>query len=597
MTRSTSASVLPSLEKPSIEGLTANNEVDLDKLGSAPLITFIRYTGMAAGDEVFPRWVGAGPAGEAFDDVSSSFFVQPGFDPVRGVMVEIGNDLVRGAADGWAFFSYSVQVGLTTTGSLRSFCYIGVRPSLGVETLAVLIAANSHDLTVNPSSLGTTMALLVAPYQAMQPGDEITVTLDGKNDRGQPYPWDKHLIVSTPGELQQTAVERTWLRRLDGGHFDAAYSIALREGGIVQSPVQRYRVNSRAVLPDFLAQPTVDNLRPGEPLDPARFRDGVTVRVPAYEGMTLSDQVVMHWLSNDDVHQVMRVDPSALASDGLRFNLPLRWLSSSEGRDVQIGYQFARAGRSLSSDKLTLTVLRSRPLPPPRVFDAIAEDIGGRLPAVIATGGVVVDVPADVQLDDDERIEMHWWGHPEQGRQVVSVPMMPGQPRRFRVDARYIAANMERNDNAVAKRFKVFYRLVRKHDPGSFVDSVPFMLRVLPLPSGNYPRIACPDADLTTLWLHKVPRGARMILAPWPFSAGEQWLSIWVQGVWRGEVDEVLWEGPISALQASAGVEVLLPRATLEQQVIGQGFTVFARVSFDGGHQYFALRSLSLTLR
>lgn len=588
------------LAPPGIPSLTANNEIDLDSLGGNALSTFIVYAGMAAGHEVFPRWVGSAPNGEAFDDVMSSFFVPIGFDPIQGVEVTIGNQELQGAAGGWAFYSYTVNDGISPTESLRRFCYVGLRPpAAGLEALSVVLAGEAHDLTVNPSTLGTTMALLIPAYQAMQVDENVTLTLNGVDDRGRPYTWERTLKVATPGELLQTAVERTWLRRLDGGYFDAVYDIAFKDGGTARSPVQRFQVDSRAVLPDRLDAPLIDGLAPGEPLDPARFRDGMTVRVPAYpqHGMALSDRVLMYWLANDNVYQALRVDPSSLASGSLLFNLEPHWLMSSQGRDATLGYQFARAGHSLMSKPLEVTVVQSRTLAPPLVLDAVAESGGGRLAAYLATYGVLVDVPADVPLQSNERIEMHWWGHPEMGRQIVTGPISSNRPLRFRIDARYVAANMERNDAAVAKRFKVFYRLVRKNDPNSYVDSEPFMLRVLPLASSDYPRLACLDTTTPELSLQSVPNGARFRLDPWAFGAGQQWLSVWVEGVWRAEVEEVLWEGQVSAQQAANGVEVLLPRATLEQQVINDSFTVRARVSFDGGHHYFSMRSLSLTLR
>lgn len=619
MSRSRSAPSPFALEKPVIDGLTANDEIDLDELGSAALVTYIRYPGMAAGDEVFPRWVGAAPDGSAFDDVLSSFFVPGGVDPAKGVRLDIDNQLVQNASGGWAFYSYSVtlvragkkakkskkaraakKAKLQLLESLRQFCFIGVRPPAANETLSILLAASAHDMTIKPSALGSTMALLVPPYQAMQAGDTVMVTLNGVDDRGSTYLWERLLTVANPGELLQTAVERSWLRRLDRGYLDAHYTIRFLNGGTAPSPVQRYRVDSNAALPNYLPEPTIDGLRPGEQLDPARYRDGITVRVPPYinEGMALSDRVLMHWMSNDRVYEVLRVDPSTLASGSLLFNLPVRWLTSSEGRDVKLGYQFARVGRNLSSHDLTVSVVKSRELSPPLVINAIGETGGGRLPAMGALNGVLVDVPDDADVKADERIEMHWWGHPEQGRQVVLEPIRPDRPRRFRVSADYVAANMERNDDAVAKRFKVFYRLVRKDDASSFVDSEPFMLRILPLAVTSYPRLTCQEADGLDLLLRKVPsRGATFYLPPWPFIANQQWVSVSVQGVWKGEVDEGLWEGRISELQTSRGIEVLLPRATLEQQVINQSFTVSARVSFDGGHNYFALRALSLTLR
>lgn len=585
------------LPKPEIEGLTRYDEVDLLALGTDTLRTYINYPGITAGDLIFPRWVGAAPSGESFDYFRDPFRVPSGVDPTVGVLYTIGNDEVQSAAGGWAFYSYQLHEERPDMESMRRFCYVGVRPRPSAETLSVALAAPSHDLVVAWRALGASMALVIPPYQAMQPGDRVAITLTGKDDLGNLHTWTKKLNVEVPGQHLQAAVDSTWVRRLEGEYFDAEYVIDFKDGRSAVSPVQRFRVDSKITLPDRLPAPSVDGHVPGAPLDPTRFRDGLTIRIPPYldQGMAVSDRLLLYWLSSDNVYQVLRVDPSSIDSGALVFTLEPRWLMSSQGQAATLGYQFAREGSSLASELLTVQVLRSRELPAPIVLNAVAEKDGGLLAAYLVTSGALVDVPDDVDILKDEHIEVHWEGHAERGREIVTQPINTNKPRRFHVSAGSIAANMERNENAVAKRFKVFYRLVR--DDGSYVESEHFMLRILPIEPTQYPQLQCPVARGSDLYLGDVPSGASCTLAPWVFIAEKQWVTVWVTGVFRAEVEEVIWDAEVTPQQVRNGLELLIPRNLLEQQMLNQSLTVHAHVSFDDKYHYFEMRSLRLTLR
>ncbi|RWU17871.1 hypothetical protein DM813_24630 [Pseudomonas alkylphenolica] len=109
-------------EKPRIPDLNEFNEVDIDQLGDGPLLAIIKYAGMQVGDLVAPRWVGAGPTGEVFDDIKARLPVLEEYLE-NGLVIKIENQKVCDAAGGWAFFSYTV-VGAQEL--LRQFCYLGL---------------------------------------------------------------------------------------------------------------------------------------------------------------------------------------------------------------------------------------------------------------------------------------------------------------------------------------------------------------------------------------------------------------------------------------------------------------------------------------
>lgn len=166
------------LEAPTIEGLTAFGEIDLDVLGDEELKTLIKYSGMVVNDLVRVRWLGRSLTGEAYDYVAD--YVIDDEHMLHGLEVKIANKSIVEAAGGEAFYSYTrVADGpKPEANSFRAFCYIGVRPRGQVETPSVLQVVNSHGLIIQPSRLPSGgMRVMVPPYRGTHKlgGAETTV--------------------------------------------------------------------------------------------------------------------------------------------------------------------------------------------------------------------------------------------------------------------------------------------------------------------------------------------------------------------------------------------------------------------------------------
>ncbi|MFJ3151556.1 hypothetical protein GVN15_20940 [Pseudomonas putida] len=584
------------LEKPRIQGLNADNEIDLDQLGSSHLVTYARYPGMMPDDVVSPTWLGANAAGDAFDCDGATYLVEDA-DPEVGLKIEILNSVVRGAEGGEAFYSYKVN---GTMSSLRTFCFVGVRPKPPSEGLSAILAVQSHSLTIKPDELESVgVMFIVMPYQAMQPRDVITFTFQGFDEHGTPEQPEIEKLTVTKEHLDNKplmfTVGKNILRFIDPGTAQVSYSVTFADGKSLDSPVQNFVVDSGATLPTPLAAPRIAGHTPGEPLDPGKFRDGLAVHIDGYPGMSISDHVTLYWRSPvRDVFASVRVDASTHTVGAIVLHLPVDLVLENQASDVSLSYLFSREGASLQSQSLTVAIDTTRVLSVPLIKSAAPdeEQDHGTMPASKGYGGVRVEVP-DVRLPG-ERVEVHWRGWPELGEFVGELPEGDNS---LVVPEEYVPANMGRGLRDQSRRFEVAYRVIGN---GTSLDSAPYHLRITPLDSAVYPQIQCEGVIGKRLSRSQVPPGgAQLTLDTWAFGRAGQLLNIWVTGPGPdGEPSEDIRTAstPVTVDEAGAGVSAKLSKEFLYKLTEGDDFTLHVTLSFDGGAFYRKFPTMSITL-
>ncbi|MBA6137884.1 MULTISPECIES: hypothetical protein [Pseudomonas] len=593
------------LEAPTIEGLTAFNEIDLDQLGSQDLETWVNYTGMAVDDEVLVRWLGRGAAGEGYDFTGTFTVKAP--DLIDGMKVVIGNSYITGAAGGEAFYSYTrVADGPRPEAqSLRTFSYIGIRPRGQVEALSVLQVVHSHGLIIQPNQLPSSgMSVMVPRYQAMQVNDKVTLTVacyepDGTLDDT----WKKVVTVGEKHFVQDAisdVVPKSYFDWIDPGYVLASYEIEFAVGGRLKSPVQRLDVDSKGSLPGYLSKPAIDGYNEGDPLDPDKSPNGLLVKLPAYPGIADSDYLTLLWsVPGAGGLQYMpsaRVDPSMRAVDSIAFLIGREALSKSQGTTVSVSYLYGREGEGLRSQVLQVDVQSARDLPVPVVEGATGDGAAdsGNILADLSTSGVYINVPAGNVLPGEE-LHVHWSGATALGEYVAKAPVSPDKPLRFLIPPAYVPANMGRSPVDVSVRFNVFFRLVRDED--NYTDSPPYKLRIKPLDNATLPTVDLPDGPV---YLSNLPAaGARLQMGTWMFIAPGQLLTIVMEGVdlQNNPVSFTVRDAkPVTADEARTGVGEMLPRSEFMKLKVGERFTLYARVSFNGGEFFLKFRSQSYPL-
>jgi len=586
---------------PEIPLRNSEGEIDVEALNGQNLPVLIKKPDLVYGDEVYLIWRGVGGDGTPFDDLGSATEVPPDYDPDVGLAVWVRNGAVEPFKDGWAFCSYKVNgFDEATPDSLRLFCYLGLRDRPGqAETLAVVQGRESHDREINWSELETEGVLMQAPpYQAMQVGDRVELVIRRFNKDGaeQTPESEFHDVTEQNFGLPMLwPVRKATFTPIRDGRAEIHYQVTL-DGNPLDSPVQVFEVKTVPSATPPLPLASVDDYT-GDPLDPGKYPNGVTVRVPAYAGMQPGDFVMLHWQeaqSQDTLLRAARMDASSLDATESVFKIGPQALQAGENK---VFYQYARAGRALTSETLIVTVAAPRNLIAPLVDKATNDGADKMvLYALNAIQGAFVDVPS-FDLLPGERIEVHWSGHPNGGRQVVSEPE-PGTERRYKVDPGVVAANMHQVGDNEGRRFPVLYKIVDSQG-APVAESLPVNLRVSPLAPN--PTFTCAQAEPVSGDLKRsrlTVNGAQLVIAGaglWSFAAPGQLLTIRIDDLTAGMLRNKLAITP--AEFATAKVEQWLSRAVYDQMTDNKQYTVFGEVSYDQGDSWHQLPTLNLTPR
>lgn len=595
----TKNSVVPLASNPApiIPSRTNDDEIDVKALNGADLEFLIKGNHIQKHDGIYPFWRGADRDGEPFDRYDAVTTVPDDYDPLEGMRLTLRNDLVEPFEGGWASLSYKVNsADESTPDSRRVFCYLGMRDR--VEPLPVAQARESHDLTLVFNEIpGEGLLLLVPRYQAIQAGDKATLVMRRFTSAGEerdPITAEYHVTRANLQQLPQWQLAKSSFVPIRGGRVAIHYEVTLvGHSAPLLSPVQTFVVGD--------ASP-VDLLRPvdivgytGTPLDPGNFPDGLTVRIRAYDALKPGDHVLLHWSSPAHLTPVVlvaRMDVSSEVAGEVVFHVPADLLVQGIHN---VFYQFARSGRALRSQSLSVEFDIPRELSAPIIEKDKEDDqrVGGRLlDAGDAILGAYVVVP-DI-AKPGETFEVHWQGYGTYGQQIVSTPVETNG-RRFKIDPSVVAANMHQPLDANGRRIKVFYYMVAadgtRSAPSAAVD-----LRVAPIKLNN--TVFCREADGNgNLDQSKlVANGALLRVTGaglWSFAAIGQLFTIEVQAV------AVLREAkPITAAELnSATVEQWLSRAVYGQMEHNKQHTVSGRVSFDAGDSWHKLNDAGLIPR
>lgn len=588
---------------PTIPDLKEGDWIDLDELGGQGLRTYLKFPGMTVDYHVlWPRWIGCGALGETVDFVCSRVDVttSAGYTPALGMPVNIPHELLMSLERGLAFYSYSVSNldDLCNRGpeSLRRFCFIGERP-IRLESLPVAQIRESHELARDPAAVGSSGAqAVVPPYAAMSVGDFITFIWQGyyQGDPEPPVVLTLRLKAEHLGQPITFSVPQSEMDFSDSA--EVCYSIEYANGMGERGESERQTFQIKRPVAARLPALQINN-HTGGPINPGAFPNGLTVRIqPSYADIRQGDRVLVYGVASRADRSIvtsLRVDRSVLDRGLIELPIPQQWLLNNVNSTVTLSWQYARAGSGLSSQPLTLDISKPLYLPAPIVEGATAgADLTGFLQPDVT--GAYVNVPEEAETGTG-KVEMLWCGHPEGGQYTAPSPV-GGTGRRFFIPPTAIAANM-----SATRFFEVFYR-VTPQGQEVHEDSVRFNLRIVPLADTRYPSTQCTQAQGgSSLSLARVPDGADLTVAQWPFMAEGQRLKIVARGVRAaggGPIDITVRNSvPVTQLEFnSKRIAAKLPRTFLLSLRLNESFSLETSVSFDGGETYWPFRDTNLRL-
>jgi hypothetical protein len=585
------------LPPPVIPALGLDNTVDLEALGNDDLETYINYSGMAEGDEFRPHWRGCSRTGEVIDYLNDLIVVGPGEVTPQGKRVNIANHHLKALDQGWVFYSYQKDDPSAPGGrgeeSLRIFFYVGKRPASSALPVPQLM--ESHDLHVDASLIGPGGANVVTlPYRAMSVGDKVTlIALFSIAGFEQAFRQTKELVAFNLGKPLEWKVPQSEFLMFETGNVTLSFSVVYANPTVPTLSHQQticILPPTPPLLPALVVREAV-----GDMLDPDEYPDGVTLIIPVYRGMQVGDDVLL--LANGDTRLVIsqRVDQSTVDSGILEMTLGYDWLSSNNGNDVSLSYQYARVGSAGSSEPLTLTLRKPLHLPPPIIESVIPDDADeeykGYLLARTITNGAYCKVPPDAVVGSGDKVQMVWYGHANGGRYIADPTV--GDPKRFQIPKQHMPANL-------GKRLPVYYLVTLPGETKSY-KSRSYNLEIKDMESG-WPtiQIKSPPAPGNKVSLATVTTVVNVELASWTFMAEGQRVRVIAKGLLQaggeasfnlreGDAQEVVTEEEYYAGKLSAN----LPRAFLASLKLNEQFDVIVETSFDGGETYKAFPRIS----
>lgn len=574
------------LPMPDIPGLTADHEVDVVGLEGGDLDTYVKYDGMADGDEIHMRWLGVSPAGEPFDDIGQIITVRsPG---PQGQLLKVSNRILSKTLGGKAYYSYYIN-GDEQNESFRLFCNIGLLP-LVEQALSVPLILESHNRVIAANELdGSGANVWLVPYQTMGEGDTLTLCAELHDEDDDPIPPvpTKYTYVLEKDDVGKVIRFRVPKHKFRVGGRAKFYYLLKLDGHAdeLRSSSQDFEIRDNYPTwkdDEALLAPAKIDRYDGGPLDPGRYPQGLTVRIRQALGVKAGDVVLLYWWSGEaDSTQVqsMHLDASSVEGSEMQFVIPPDLLLASADLEVSLFYQIARQGRAVTSQRLQVTVEKPRTWGLPNVVGAAAETDGAVISAENVTLGMFVDVPEEFELRPGEKLSVNADGDPVRGQYTVLEPE-PGKPRRFRVPPTALGANMGRNAADTSKRFPVRYNV------NGTLGSPALELRIQPLPRTSFPLIRCPDVNSTSLSIKKLAgRDATLVLRRWAFIAEGQPLTISLEGVKKDESAYAfnLRAGqPVSSDEIKEAEFILpLPLVELNKLKVGRKLYVKVSVRFD----------------
>ncbi|MBC3383555.1 hypothetical protein HU715_015790 [Pseudomonas sp. SWRI12] len=525
-------------QAPTIPTLGPDNAIDLDRLGTDDLQTFVKYDDIADGDKIVISWFGCGEHGEIVDKFNDEAEVVDDALTPEGMPVMIENSVLRQLLNGSVFYSYRVRKPGEATGdeSLRLFFFVGRRPR-AAAALPVVQIRDSHDLHVDLDTAEAIITPWVVPYQAMSVGDTVTLHCRRFYPDGSEYTpalaYPTVVGEGEPGKPLGLFLNRSDLLRVEDGSMELYYGI--QYASATQETTFSTRQTFQLLAPSAAMLPALTIVgHSGGTINPLLFSDGLPLRIEGYPDMSIGDEVLCHATSSiTGMEQVVlraNVDASTLDKGFFEFMLDPAWLSASQGASIDLRYEYAWAGKGLSSTpypanvraplKLPMVIVKNaRPDPDDPVSGEGVLDVLG-----LSASGVTIDIDPQANYGADDEVKVYWDGYGTSGKYTALAPVTPGS-RTYNVPPEHIPANLDR-------AVPVYYTVLQDGDPGPVKSDV-FVVRVLPIDKTHYTTIQSAQAQLTngTIYISRIESGGELFTLPrWPYMREGQIVNAIING-------------------------------------------------------------------
>jgi len=310
--------------------------------------------------------------------------------------------------------------------------------------------------------------------------------------------------------------------------------------------------------------------------------------VPAYDQPKPGDTVFLYWETSPVGSSLAseKVLTEADMSLDLEFDGDLIVNRGDGTRYATYEVQDRAGNLSVLSRAVTLTVdAQPKPLLVPSVEKSVPDrEAYGELDPLLVTGGAVVVVPEDIDLQPTDVVTVYWSGFVPSASHETSTPIETGGFR-YAIPPSAIPGNI-----GTGRQVEVYYTVTRA---GGKVDrSESYLLRIKEIHIDRFSKLYCEQATGTnpaTLKLSAVPNGADFSITPWLYIKAGQKMHMWAEGVDKNTGRDLyldIFERPVTPGEEGSGVSAVLLRSFLEQHRVNEQFWVDIEVSFDEGDSY-----------
>ncbi|NIF30278.1 hypothetical protein F3J44_28480 [Pantoea sp. Tr-811] len=308
---------------------------------------------------------------------------------------------------------------------------------------------------------------------------------------------------------------------------------------------------------------------------------------PPYQGAIPGDELVTYWsvapgaLDNEEVERRM------LSKDELSADIVVTF-SGAAIRAAGDGLRFAsyrifdRAQNAAQTSTAKNLMVEAQPvarlLKAPTLKEAIGGLTGSTLQPTAAAAGATLVVPADVEIEDDERVTVFWNTPGEPGAYSSSQPLQAGG-REYRIPAANVALSS-------GHTFPLFYTLT---GPEEELTSDPHTLRVLTV--SNLPTPSCDKITGSYLSIGHVGSEGAAVSVPaqasdpaWPLIATTQHTKMSLWGVNADDGENLRIDFPPQPVKNATGtVDIgMITQADLRKFAINHDLDIEVFVTFDG---------------
>lgn len=418
-----------------------DNGVTKPWLDTGVPMTIKRYPNIAVGDIILAMW------GSVF--LLPHVLTQAEVDGTVEIVVTARPEDILTAGDSPAMKIHYDVCDLVYNWSVKWSEATTVKVDAGVSRLDALIIKEADDgkiiladLDANP----VTLQILIKSNDVFTASDTLVITVVGTPIPGRPpQTFSVEAIVRNPPYLHEIPVAYEFVKLFAQGTLDASYALRKQDG----SPTLYSRRTFATVIgnPSLLPAPTINEVV-GNILPVTVMAASVVVRYP---GIRNGDHLTLIWLgkkSNDDAylheaeHTVSGEEQKAgevtiyvssehvLALDNGSLKLQYRVFNDATGQYGTSESEFLRV--SVGTWQATL--------PAPKVEEAPDDILDPS-----QTDKLVHVLVRPVDWVKGDTLTYHWIGVTLYGSTTASVPITlatVGQPVRFRVDKRYVSANI-----------------------------------------------------------------------------------------------------------------------------------------------------------